>query len=308
MSISNAHGLYGVVIDSTVIGGIGRLFINTGTEVRGEPSSGEVWARFQSLVAQKPRAQFNTMALAAALAKSALTGASIAGMTAGLNLYAQQHAAGGTRTSGSAHRKHTIKHGLLVPRRLTCEHQGDAVLEYEAIITYDGSNQPVVLTESQALPAGLTDAERFTLGPVTIESILLAQVRRFELDFGIEVKTEGSDSDIWDTYCSIESIQPTLTLRGIDLNWWKDSGGVPLTGKAATHANTKIYLRKRAAGATFVADETAQHIKFTADGLAHIADGFSADANNKAEVSLVLPMYYDGTNNPLVVNTASAIT
>ena len=165
-----------------------------------------------------------------------------------------------------------------------------------------------MLTESQALPAGLTDAERFTLGPVTIESILLAQVRRFELDFGIEVKTEGSDSDIWDTYCSIESIQPTLTLRGIDLNWWKDSGGVPLTGKAATHANTKIYLRKRAAGATFVADETAQHIKFTADGLAHIDDGFSADANNKAEASLVLPMRYDGTNNPLVVNTASAIT
>jgi hypothetical protein len=59
-----------------------------------------------------------------------------------------------------------------------------------------------------------------------------------------------------------------------------------------------------------VANGTAQHISFTADGLAIPETLFegSAGRNPPAEVSLSIPLKYDGTNAPIVVNTATAIT
>lgn len=307
MTVATKHGLYGVEIDATLIGGITNLGTRTGEEVRNEPTSGEIYARFQSLVAQKPGAEFTTLNIAAALDACGLTGVDIGGLAAGLNLYAQKHVEGGTRAGAASHRKYTIKDGILVPRVLSVDHQGDATLRYEAVAIYDGANDPIVIADSQSLPGGLTDAQRFTIGPVTIESVSLAQVRRFELDFGLQVVSEGADSDIWDTFISIESIQPQITLRGIDVEWLK-STNIPLLGKAVTHTNTAIYLRKRAAGGTFVADGTAEHIKFTAAGLATIDTPFEADGNDAGETSLTLPLKYDGVNVPLVINTTSAIT
>ncbi len=307
MAVTTKHGVYGVVIDSTLLGGITNLNTRTGSEVRNEPTSGEIYARFQSLVAQLPGAEFTTLNIAAALDLCALTGVDVGGLAAGLNLYAQKHVEGGTRAGAASHRKYTLKDGILVPRTLSVTHQGDATLRYEAVGIWDGSNDVITISDSQSLPGGLTDAERFTLGPVTIESVSLAQVRAFELDFGLEVVSEGSDSDIWDTFISIASIQPQITLRGIDMEWFK-AANIPLLGKAVTHTNTAIYLRKRAAGGSFVIDGTAEHIKFTAAGLATIDTPFDADGNEAGETSLVVPLKYDGTNAPLVIDTTSAIT
>jgi hypothetical protein len=117
------------------------------------------------------------------------------------------------------------------------------------------------LPTSQSLPAGITDAERFTLGPTTLESEALTGITNFNLDFGITARSEGADSDIWDTIVTIEQILGVLTLRGKDPSWF-GAGVIPLAGLAVTHANTAVYLRKRAAGGSFVADLTAEHIKF----------------------------------------------
>ena len=65
MSQNTRHGLWAVVFDSDVLGGITMLRVNTGSQVRNEARSGEVYARHQSLVAQKPVATFATNALAA---------------------------------------------------------------------------------------------------------------------------------------------------------------------------------------------------------------------------------------------------
>ena len=305
--VATLHGLYGVVFDTTIIGGITQQAINTGTEVRGDALSGEVYNRFQSQVAQKPGASFTTLNIAAALAESALSGVSIAALTAGFTMWAQKHAEGGSREGTLSHRKYVFNEGLIVPRTLSVDHQGDASISYDVIATYDGTNDPVVITDSQTLTTGLADAERFTMGPVTIESVTIAQVRSFEIDFGINAVTEGADSEVWDRYAHIVSINPTITLRGIDVEWLK-AANIPLAGLNATHANTKIYLRKRAAGGTFVTDVTAEHVKFTAAGLVYVDGAMDASGNEAAEVSLTMPLKYDGTLAPLVITTASAIT
>lgn len=294
MSVSTKHGLYGVQIGATLIGGINAQNIDTGTEIRGEASSDELYARFQSMVAQKVAPGFTTMAISTAIGACGLTGVSMA--SSALTLYAQKHTDGGGRASGSNHRKYVFNKGILAPNRLSCDHQGDATLSYQAVAVYDGNNDPVVVTDSVALPAGITDAERFSLGTTTIGDKSLTQIKSLEIDFGVDIVSEGADSDVWDTLASIRNINTVITLRGIDVAWLA-AAKIPLAGLAATHANTSIQLRKRAAGGKFAG---SGHITITAAGMIYVEEAMSASGGAAAEVNLRMPCYFDGTNAPIL--------
>jgi len=279
--------------------------IVTGTQVVGVVTSGGVYKRFQSIAGQQPTAEFATLAIDAALDALPATGKNIADLSAGLLLYAQKHLQGGTRTTGAAHRKFTIAEGVIVPRQLAVSHLGDASLSYDVIVLYDGSNDPIVVTDSVALPSDATES-RFTIGTVKLGNVTLDHIRSLEIDFGLNAVTEGADSEVWDRFCSIETIAPAVTLRGVDIEWLK-AANIPLTGKEGTHANSIIYLRKRDQGGTFVADGTAEHIKFTADGLITIGDVFSGSGSSAGEASVRMDLEYDGSNAPLTVDTTSEI-
>lgn len=307
MGAQRKHGLYAVGFGNDILTGITRQNITTGSEVRGEQSSGDIHRHFLGLYAQRIAPGFTTRAIASALDLCGVLGTDIADLTGGFSLYAQKHADGSTRTSGNAHRKYNFVRGIVVPRRLSVEHRGDATLTYETIVTWDGNNDPLLFTDDVPLPSAGDDIERFTLGSWQIGGVALTGIRSLEIDFGIDAVSEGADSDIWDTLCSIRAVNSSLTLRGIDIEWLK-AANIPLIGKAATHANTAGYLRKRAQGSTFVANGTAQHIKFTACGLAYIDSPIDASENDGAQTTLMMPLRYDGTNDPLTINTASAIT
>ena len=60
MAVTRKHNLYAVGLGATLLGGITRQSIATGTEVRREATSGEIYARFQSLYAQKIAPGFST--------------------------------------------------------------------------------------------------------------------------------------------------------------------------------------------------------------------------------------------------------
>jgi len=298
-----------VQFNATMLGGITALNIDPGIQVRNDATGGEVFSQFQSINAIQPVATFTSKAIKAALDLSGLLGLDISTLGAGLNMFAYKHASAGTRAGETSHRKYNVVEGLVFPRRLVAAGRGDADLNYEARITQDGSaNDPIIVTKDVTLPQAESDDQRFALGPVTIESVLLTHLRSFELAFGLTVETEGDGSSIYDTFASIATIQPVITLRGIDLEWL-DSANIPWLGKVATHTNTAIYLRRRASGGSFVADEQEQHIKITAAGLATIGPCFdAAGATMGGEVSLTMPCKYDGTNNPVIINTASTIT
>lgn len=314
MGVTTIHGLYAVKIGATTLGGITQQGMPTGTEVRGEPRSGEEYARILAMVAQNPRITFSTEHIATALGACGLAGVDM--NTSALTLYAQKAAAGGSRAAGSVHNSYNVDYGILVPRRLTCDHQGDAALNYEALIAYDGLVDPIVLSGSAALPAASTTKERFSIGTVKIGAVTLAEVKSIEIDFGITAVQESSDSDVWPSFAYIQQTQPTITLRGISADWF-NAAAVPIGGLSGSHANTIIYLRKRLDGGAswgagqsfgYVANASAVHIKFTAAGLVYVDDGFSANNNTPGEVSLVMPLQYDGSNAPLTIDVASAIT
>ena len=252
MAVTRRYGIYSVGFGSgggsTLIGGITKQSLSTGSTVKGEPTAGSVYPSFQSMTAQQPGASFDTLHVAAALDACGLQGLSIASLTGGFNLYAQKHAEGGTRAGSGAHRQYVFNEGLVVPRSLSVDHQGDATISYDVIATYDGTNDPVVINDSVSLPTSGSDDERFTLGPVSIESVTIDHLKSLQIEFGIEVNSEGADSEVWPRFASITSVSPKITLRGVDVEWLK-SANVPLAGKAATHANTTVFLRKRAIAA-----------------------------------------------------------
>jgi hypothetical protein len=57
-----------------------------------------------------------------------------------------------------------------------------------------------------------------------------------------------------------------------------------------------------------VADGTAEHIKFTAKGIASIETAFSGAAHQFTETSLVVRCIKDSSDDPIEVDTTSAIT
>jgi hypothetical protein len=312
MTISQVHSRYAVQIDvlspsvPVNLAGVTNVTIPDEWDVRATKTGGDVYPRHIAAYSHTPRPTFRTVCLQDALDQIGLTGLALT--YGGINLYAQKFAEGAMAASGSVHRKYNITEGLAYPVRLTCDHRQDAEIEYGIIPTYDGSNDPIVETDSSALPTAPTDNERFTLGSVTIESIAVAQLTRLEVDFGAMAQGQSTDSDIYETHCMIREIRPTIRLTGTNIEWLKATA-IPRTGLVFTHANTKLYLRKRGTGASaFVANGTAEHIKITAAGLAVITNPFDDQGDDPAQVQMELTVAYDGTNAPLVITTASAIT
>lgn len=320
MAVSKKYSIWAVQFDKTsdvILGAITRSRLDVGAMVRSEPTSGEVYARHQAVVGRKPMASFTTLDIVTALTEIATTGLYVTAATGSpvtaLNLYCVPHAQGGTRTGGSVNRQYSMVRAFVVPRTLRVEHGGDASLDVDIIILTDTSaNDPVQISDTVALPSGIADANRFTLGPVTLKNIVFDHVRSLELDFGINAVVETADSDIYPAFVSIQDIKPRLTIRGIDPTWLSKTATppkAPFTGLVTAHADpTKFFLRKRTQdGASFVADGTAAHVKFTMAGFLTVTQGYDGSGSGAVETVAVLEGKYDGTNNPVVATTLVAV-
>ncbi|MGA2032852.1 MAG: hypothetical protein ABSG68_11380 [Thermoguttaceae bacterium] len=302
MSVTKKYGLYGVGLGAAVLGGITRQNLMTGTQIQSEATDGDVWARIQVLHAQKVAPGFTTLNAASALAACGPLGANIANMAGGMILYLQQHLAGGTRTTGGVHRSLAFSAGILAPKSLSVSHRQDANLSYEALLTSDGVNAPVTISDVAALPAAPADLERFTLGPATLAGVALGEKTSLQLDFGIDVVGESADGDIYDSFASIRQVRTSITLKGIDPTWFA-AANVPLLGLHGTTANSTIYLRKRVPGGSFASG--ANHICLTVSGILYCDEAVSVSGNDPSETSVRMLLDFDGTNAPLTINTAA---
>lgn len=292
--------------DSALLAGISSFDLSTNTQTRSESSDGEARARMTNVFAQDPTATFQSTDIVSALGITSQLGVSISAMTAGLKFYLAKMVDEATADPGSVHRMFTIVQGILVPKSLSGSGDGDVTLDGEATATWDGTNDPIQISDTAALPVISAAAARFGLGSATIGSVSIGQVNQLSIDFGIELEVLRDGANIWPEMVIIKSIKPVLSLTGTKISNFA-AGGIPLLGKAGTHANTTFWLRKRESGATFLADATAEHVKFTAAGLAYV-ETVGGSHDQPAELSIKMPLDFDGTNEPLTVNTATAIT
>lgn len=302
------HKLGIVEIGVSDLGGITRKQIAVGNEIISEGSSGIVYHNYQGVRAIRPGFSFSTKQVGNALTILGAVGSAIDDLT-NVVLWALLRDGAGN-ASGNVHSKYTATEGWIAPTTLSCDHRGDAILEVAGqLIASDGTTAPWTISRTNAAPTDGSTDQRFTLGGCTIESIAVGQLTQLSINFGLQVVTEGQDSTIYDTEAYVARVAPSIsgTLTDVEL---LAAAEIPLTGKAATHTNTSIYLRKRAAGSTYVADGTAEHLKFTAAGLCYIENALddSHDDDGPATINFMMPLKWDGTNLPLVITVGSAIT
>lgn len=288
---------------ATMISGITQQAVRVGAEHTAEATAGSEYARHGAINQMRPGGSFTSYAITDVLDLLGLRGACLAGgASPGAEFFQRALARCGTVQSTAVHRKIIIPNGLAVARGISVSHRADATINVEVLAYYDGTNNPLIISENIAAPTGIADTARYTLGPIEVAGIAIEGNLSVDIDFGNGAATDGGDSEPYDTHIQIPQIVPTITIRGRDVAKFGASG-IGLVGAHGTHANTSIVLRKRTAGTASFSDD-ADNIEFTADCIASFDDGFTASGNQRGEASLTLTALDDGTNAPLVIDTA----
>lgn len=272
-----------------------------------EVTGGQIVPTHVALVEQKVMSPFSSYAIKTVLDQLGVAGlAIVATVNAGLSLFWQKFDANGFAVAGSVHRSLTYKGGVVVVKKITCDHGGDAKIECEVVPVKTSGNAVVVDSDVAALPTISIAPARWTLGAVKINNVALASFTKFEIDFGNNTETKGVESEVYASRLEQKTHEPQLRIDGIDPTWFS-AAKIALGGTTVLTANDYVYLRKRSQdGSSFVANATAEHIKFSLAGMSAIDDSLKGQAQRAGETSLLVKLAKDsGGNAPLIVNTAS---
>lgn len=302
MAVTAVHKIYAVRANTTLIDQVTTSRVSTEIQTRLVSADGGAYPRFAQLVSQTPGIMFGTSKIASVLSTIGLTGLKI-GAASAFTAWFQATEEGGVRGS-SGHEMMVLNEGLILPRRLSASLDGQATLEYEAIATWDGTNDPIVLSSS-ALAGTPNVTEDYYAGPVSVNGTACDGVQSIDIDFGIRERRERGDGDLWPTLVYIDRIVPTIRIRTLKAALLRTLG---LKGAAQGATDTVVYLRKGSDGGGRVANATSEHVSFTIDA-GHIQVREVGGSNDgPAMVDLIIQPTYDGTNAILAVDTAAAIS
>lgn len=232
-----------------------------------------------------------------------------AALTTGYLYLKEATVVGSTARATLNHQRLAIAEGIIYWTRFVLPHNGQGTVDFVLLANYDTSNNPIVYAGSQALSGNLAAGNHFGCGPVAINGSSLDGITEIEVNSGIQVLSEGSESEVWPTFVGIEQVEPSLTLRtktaGVP-NW--STIGIAGTALNGTTGIT-FYARKFSADGGRVADGTAEHIKFVgAYGLV-LPQETSGDGTQPAMDSLTIALRANSdTGDELAVTTSSAIT
>jgi len=231
----------------------------------------------------------------------------------GVVLYFQKAKEGGTREAqdASVHHKTTIANGFLVPRTLSCQHQGLASLSFDVhAVSSDGATAPIAWAETADYPASIYPALTavYGMGLVDLNGTPLDGKLNVSIDFGIPVSRLAADGNVYSTVIYAAGsgrIQPSITVtsRSIDLTSTLTEAGLYLA------SGVEVYFRHLTQGGTFVADGTATHIKV---GMSKCrCDPVSVGSGPEKQMGVRLTPIYTASGTPtypMTISTASAIT
>jgi hypothetical protein len=289
------------------IGGVTDMQVDTGTETASD-DSGNVYDETRSIVSQKPEAQLRLKSLASVLNYVGLAGYCISsdGSHPGVRLFGRVLNDCKSPPAATDNPRYTVGKGLVHLTSLSAQRGQDAEIGLAVHAITDGTNAPLAgVYSSVTLPTGLS-VEQYTLGHARVGNITISDLASLQLDFGIQISGKDPDmGNVWPESVAVRKILPVLTMTCYNPTILDDSTGIPLAGKQATHAQTIIYLKKRANYSTFVADGTAQHIRITMGGILTVTQAFSGSGNGEATTVFRLEGVHDGSTVPVTFSTTS---
>lgn len=286
--------------------GLTNIDFPTNIDVSGN-DSGSLYEEFQSVTNYAPVANGTSKAIKELIDLVGLNGQCIgAALTLDqLDVISRKMETCQTALGATPHIRDRVTTGLIRLGTLTADRNQDATLSFMVDCLTDGTNAPVARTDGVAMPSPLT-VERFTVGQLKIGGVVQPDVEGWSLDFGVNISEKTPALGfVWPDAVGITTVRPVLTLRGRDLSK-VTTALLAFSANGATHANTLLQLIKRQSGGAFVSFATAEHIAITCAGLIVPENLVSAAANQRATNTLRIPLHYDGTNAPVLFNTAIA--
>lgn len=289
------------------IDGIVNEQVDHNTEVTLEFAAGVVDPTYVTSMAVAPMISFACTDLATVLASFWLDGLYIPQTTVYTTLTAMFAKIGTTapRMTSTSHFRAVVNNALIVPKQITANQGQRAELTVDVHCIYDGTNAPIVYTDSIALPHAASVDELFTVGKCSINGTALDGVQGVTLDFGIEVEKVFDSGNVYPVRAHVLSRRPKFEIRLKDTVNLSTYG---IDGTAQSGTDSVIYFRKMQENAVTLAEATAEHLSFTIDD-GKVTVG-STGGNNNTSFNSVVNIFptYDGTNAILVKNLATAIS
>jgi len=254
-----------VVYDALLGSGVNlRQVTNSGFDPKIESMSG----RFsgapvisdQFIVSSQPEASLSTVDIGGFLTAFGTLGTLIAS-GANVTVPYQKRAKGGTFVGAGANMKVV---GIadcpvvLVPQSINAPRQGTPTAQGQAFfLSSDGIVVPYAESVNQTLQAQAFNA-MYGLGPVYINGVHVPKQVGYSVSFGLGWSDlQTYDGAVYPSDMFLETIDPVIEVQVEDFDQF-----VSILGGAAISSVT-AYLRKRTSGGTYVANATAQHIKFS---------------------------------------------
>lgn len=293
--------LYAVDVNGTVIDGVTQQGINPGIQETMNYGDGSPHPRFIGSMASKPVFSFSSKACAKVLGATTALGAAI---SANVTAFFYKTSEGGMRAGATSHVKLVIAAGMVVPRRISVSQDGEAEISCEVFcISSDGTTTPVAITTGQSLAGTPDSAEKFTLGPLTINGTTYQPVS-MEIDFGLQVEPDSHSGFPYPVRVHVKQTAPKITFRTKDVGV---IGTFGMAGLAQNATDSVFYLWKMSEGSQRTAKGSGAHISFTIDEAMYVVNQASGSGNEDAEMEVIAHVSYDGTNNPFVVATNATI-
>lgn len=268
-------------------------------------AAGDVAPSFLGGTGARPDITFRTPQVKEILDVCGIAGADLSG--GNVDLYYRYAEDLGVRelTSASEHFRMRCARCYLYWRSITARQDQPAEIDCRLIPTTADGTDPITLAGSVAIPLEETADEYFTLGPVTVNS-LLNGVQDYTLDLQCETEELAGDGEPFLSHAGVRRVAPILTVMGPNLDPWAN---FPATGAALT--SLVAYLRRcKADEAVPIAAANANHISFS--GSSGLVTFTQVSAGHPEPASLGLRVALRNANAslgyPLTINTASAIT
>ncbi len=285
------------------LGGIGSYSLAPGLNTLIGGGDGLVDPTFAALMTAGPVLSFTSRDIATILDQTGIVGKALT--TA--DVYLQKMLAYATRAGATSHTKISLAKAFLVPRTLTAQVGGLAVMACDMIaISANGTTAPIAVTASQNLPALTDPALAFTCGPCSINGTALA-VASISIDFGLSVGTVLDDANIYPTVAYVTSRRPTISITSPDMAALATiavTNEVMIGGVAQDASDSAVYFAQldgntRKAGST--------HISFTVDEGRIEINSLSGSDGETVGAEIVIKPVYDGTAAIMAIDTAVAL-
>lgn len=266
--------------------------------------AGHVAPMFRAGLQQRPVWTFTTSEIATVWANIGQYGLAV---TADTDIYEKLAVAtGNAARNASSHKRYRISDCFIFWSRVSLPHNGEGTIDVSIIPVYDGSNEPIVPAGSTALITTQSVGDHFGAGPVAWNGTTLNGIQSIEIATNPQLIQEGGESEIWDTWVGMETIDPVVTLNFRDAT---SLTGIGLDGTVLNGSTGLTLFARHMTGVGRSANGASAHLKLLgANGTIipqEIGTQDSAPTMHSARVELVAA---SDSTDPMTLTTGTTIS